>query len=155
MKMATEAAMKITASTGNEYFSNACTRLWPKKANPVCNSTMMIRPTSGPKPNRVDSANAPLMLLVANHPTPAATDISTAGTALPLKPNAIRPSTICGTPCSGSRADSRKWAMAPSPVPIAMPTTACQKFIPNARTASIPTNIVANSRLGDVHVQNS
>ena len=56
-------------------------------------------------PNSVASAKAPLTLLVANQPTPAVTDISTAGTALPLNPNAKRPNTICGTPCSGPRAD--------------------------------------------------
>ena len=53
------------------------------------------------------SAYAPLTLLVANQPTPAVTDISTAGTALPLNPKASRPSTICGTPCSGPRADRK------------------------------------------------
>ena len=55
--------------------------------------------------SRVDSAKAPLTLLVANQPSPAVTDISTAGTALPLNPNGSRPSTICGTPCNGPRAD--------------------------------------------------
>ena len=47
---------KMTASTGNEYFSKACTRLWPKNANDVCNSTMITRPTNGPIPN--NAANA-------------------------------------------------------------------------------------------------
>ena len=36
-----------------------------------------------------------------------------------------------------------------------MPATACQKVMPKASTASMPTKIVANSRFGDVHVQNS
>ena len=97
----------MTASTGNDHRSKACTRLCPKNANAVCISTMMTSASSGPMPNSVDSANAPLTLLVANQPTPAVTDISTAGTALPLKPNAMRPSTICGTPCSGPRADRK------------------------------------------------
>ena len=43
--------------------------------------------------------------------------------------------------------------------PIAVPTTiastASQKLRPNAAIASTPTKIVANSRLGDVQVQNS
>ncbi len=44
---------------------------------------------------------------------------------------------------------------APSPVPMRMPRTACQKLMPYTETASTPTKIVANSRLGEVHVQKS
>jgi hypothetical protein len=40
-------------------------------------------------------------------------------------------------------------------LPIVTASAACQKLRPNADTASTPTKIVANSRLGDVHVQNS
>ena len=68
---------------------------------------MMMRPSNGPMPDNAASAYAPLTLLVANQPTPAVTDINTAGTALPLKPKAIRPSTIWGTPWSGPRADRK------------------------------------------------
>ena len=106
-KMATDAAMKMTASTGNEIRSKAWTRLCPKNASAVCANTMTISPTSGPKPNNVDNAKAPLTLFVANQPTPAVIDISTAGSALPLNPNAERANTICGTPCSGPRADRK------------------------------------------------
>ncbi len=45
--------------------------------------------------------------------------------------------------------------MAPKPVPITMPATACQNVMPYAATASTPTKIVANSRFGEVHVQNN
>ncbi len=38
---------------------------------------------------------------------------------------------------------------------MTMPATACQKVMPKASTASMPTKIVANSRLGEVQVQNS
>lgn len=38
---------------------------------------------------------------------------------------------------------------------MTMPVTACQKLMPYTATASTPTKIVANSRLGDVHVQNN
>ena len=116
---------------------------------------MMTSPASGAKPNSVDNAKAPLTLLVANHPTPAVIDINTAGTALPLNPKANRAMTIWGTPCSGPRAESRKCATAPRPVPTTMPATACQNVIPKASTASMPTKMVANSRFGDVHVQNN
>lgn len=49
--------------------------------------------STGPIWNSVDRANAPpLTLLVANQPTPpAVTDINTAGTTLPLNPNATGP----------------------------------------------------------------
>lgn len=38
---------------------------------------------------------------------------------------------------------------------MTMAATACQNVMPNASTASMPTKIVANSRFGEVHVQNS
>ena len=75
---------KITASTGNAHRSKACTRLCPKNASAVCTSTINNRASSGAMPNSVDNANAALMLLVANQPTPAVTDISVEGSALPL-----------------------------------------------------------------------
>ena len=90
----------------------------------------MISAGSGPMPNSAASAYAPLTLLVANQPTPAVTDISVAGRALPRNPKLSRPNTICGTPCSGPRADRKKCASAPSPVPMRMPRTACQNDIP-------------------------
>ena len=71
--------------------SKACTRLWPKNANTVWISTMIISASSGPMWNRVESANAPLTLLVANQPTPAVTDISTAGTGVALEPECQAP----------------------------------------------------------------
>ena len=84
----TDAIAKITASTGKVHRSNACTRLCPKKASAgLQQHDDAPAPSSGAMPNSVASANAPLTLLVANQPTPAVTDISTAGTALPLNPN--------------------------------------------------------------------
>ena len=38
---------------------------------------------------------------------------------------------------------------------MTMPATACQKLMPYTATASTPTKIVANSRLGEVQVQNN
>ncbi len=55
-RITTDAIAKITASTGNVQRSNACTKLCPKKARPVCSSTMMTSPSSGAKPNKVASA---------------------------------------------------------------------------------------------------
>ena len=129
-RITTDVIAKITASTGNAQRSNAWTRLCPKNASPVWMTTMSTSASSGPMWNSVDSANAPLTLLVANHPTPAVIDISRAGTTLPLNPNGSRPSTICGTPCSGPRADRTSCANAPSPVPMTMPATACQNVMP-------------------------
>jgi hypothetical protein len=43
-------------------------------------------------------ASAPLTLLTANQPMPAMTALSPAGSALPYQPNAMRESTIWGTP---------------------------------------------------------
>ena len=45
--------------------------------------------------------------------------------------------------------------MLPIAVPAMIPSAACQKFRPNAATASTPTKIVANSMFGELHVQNS
>ena len=47
------------------------------------------------------------------------------------------------------------WVTEPTPVPMMMASTACQKVSPNAATPSTPTKTVANSRLGDVQVQKS
>lgn len=92
--------------------------------------TTTTRAGSGPMPNRVESAKAPLTLLVANQPTPAVIDIRVDGTALPLNPNGRRPNTIWGTPCRGPRADRTPCARTPRPAPSRMPAAACQKFIP-------------------------
>ena len=43
----------------------------------------------------------------------------------------------------------------PSPVPITMASTACQKFSPKMATPMTPTKTVANSKFGEVQVQNS
>ena len=43
----------------------------------------------------------------------------------------------------------------PAAEPTRMASTVCQKLRPNRATPSTPTKTVANSRLGDVHVQKS
>ena len=43
----------------------------------------------------------------------------------------------------------------PSPVPTTMASSACQKFSPKNATPITPTNTVANSKFGEVQVQNS
>ena len=64
--MMTAAITKTTASTGAANRSNRCTRLWPKNANAVCATTIRTRPSNGVIPNRVESANAPLTVGLAN-----------------------------------------------------------------------------------------
>ncbi len=100
-------------------------------------------------------ARAPLTLLTANQPMPAVTDCSPAGSTLPHQPNGTRLSTICETPSLGPRALSTPCERAPSPVPSASASTAWPSVRPKAATASTPTKMVANSRFGDVQVQNS
>ena len=43
----------------------------------------------------------------------------------------------------------------PSAVPITSASVACQKFRPKNATPMTPTNPVANSKFGEVQVQNS
>ena len=85
-RITTDVIAKITASTGNAHRSNAWTRLCPKNASPVWITTMSTSASSGPMWNSVDSANAPLTLLVANHPTPAVIDISSGRHHVALEP---------------------------------------------------------------------
>ena len=50
---------------------------------------------------RVTRAKVPLTLLTMNQPKLAVSQLSPAGRKFPKKPNAARPSTICGTPNRG------------------------------------------------------
>ncbi len=152
--MTTEVTRKTTASSGNSRRSKTCTRLWPKKATAICAATTRIRHSQSGSVVRVDRASAPLTLLTANQPTPATIALSPAGSALPNQPKPIRDRIICGTPNAGPRADSTPWLAEPSAVPSTMAATACQNDCPNATTASTPTKMVANSRFGDIQVQN-
>ena len=43
----------------------------------------------------------------------------------------------------------------PIPVPITIASSACQKFRPKNATPMTPTKTVANSKFGEVQVQNS
>ncbi len=43
----------------------------------------------------------------------------------------------------------------PIPVPITIASSACQKFSPKNATPMTPTKTVANSKFGEVQVQNS
>ncbi len=137
------------------YFSYDWIRLCPKKAITTCASTTAARqPTTG-SPVSADSANDPLTLLTANHPTPAISDIRAAGRALPRWPNAALLSTICGTPRSGPREDSTACTAEPRRFPTAIARHARQKPRPKPDTASTPMKTVVNSRFGEAHVQNS
>ena len=73
----------MTASSGNAYRSNACTRLCPKNAITICATTMMTRHSHLGRWVSVFSANVPLTLFTANQPTPAVIEFSPAGSALP------------------------------------------------------------------------
>ena len=118
-------------------------------------STMTSRPSSGPKPNSVERERA--ADAVGGEPAePAVTDMSTAGRALPLKPNASaaehhlrhavqRPAR--GQDVVRDRAEPGADHDAGDGLPEASSRS--------ASTASTPTKIVANSRFGEVHVQNS
>ena len=106
-------------------------------------------------PVSVVSASAPLTLLTANQPIPATTALSPAGSALPHRPKAMRLNTICGTPNSGPRAESTPWVSDPSAVPSTIAATAAQKLCWKNRMEMTPTKTVANSRFGDIQVQNS
>ena len=74
---------KMTASSGNAYRSNACTRLYPKKATTTCTRTMITRHSGLGRWVRVFSANVPLTLFTANQPMPAVIEFSPAGSTLP------------------------------------------------------------------------
>ena len=103
----------------------------------------------------VERASAPDTLLTANQPMPPTIALSPAGSALPTNPKPTRESTIMGTPAAGPREESRPWVSDPRAVPTRIPRNAPRKPRLNALTASTPTKIVANSRFGEHHVQNS
>lgn len=83
LKITTVTTRNTTARTGKTNRSKACTRLWPKTANPVCATTISVSASGFGIPVSVLSANAPLTLLVANQPTPHMIDMNAAGSALP------------------------------------------------------------------------
>ena len=83
VKIQIVAITKMTASTGNAYRSNACTRLWPKKATAICSTTMITRHRGFGMWVSVFSANVPLTLFTANQPIPAVIEFSPAGSAFP------------------------------------------------------------------------
>src|SRR3954452_8926338 len=70
-------------------------------------------------------------------------------------PNETRDCTSCGTPDRGPRPDSTAWKTDPTTVPSTSEATAFQKLSPKTATDSTPTNTVANSKFGDIQVQNT
>src|SRR3954471_12770313 len=121
----------------------------------ICASTTMTRHTPFGSEVRALSASVPLTLFTANQPMPAVTALSPAGRMLPRNPKGIRDWIICGTPKNGPRVPSSPCESDPSAVPSTIASVACQNVCPNAATASTPTKTVANSRFGEVQVQNS
>ena len=95
------------------------------------------------------------MLLTANQPIPAARALMPAGRMLPRNPKLTRLSTIWHSPLFGPHVDKMLWVIAPSAVPRTIATTHCQKVSPQYRTPRMPTPTVANSMLGEAHVQTS
>src|SRR3954470_15954990 len=146
---------KAMNSNGKANFSNTWMRLCPNNAMVICVTAMMSRHRTFGTCVNVLSASAPETLLTANQPMPAVTDCRPAGRMLPQNPNATRDCTICGTPYRGPRADSTAWKTDPTTVPSTSEATAFQKLSPKTATDSTPTNTVANSKFGDIQVQNS
>src|SRR3954453_21771226 len=101
-----------------------------------------------------ESANAPLTLLTMNQPMLAVNAFRPDGRNVPRNPNAPRACTICGTPNFGPQLDSTPWDSAPSAEPSSTPSAVSQNPPPNTAIGSTPTYTVANSRFGDIHVQN-
>jgi hypothetical protein len=66
----------------------------------------------------------------------------------------MRESTICGTPIDGPRAERMPWVADPSAVPSTIAATAWPNVCWKYSTEMTPTKMVANSRFGDIHVQN-
>src|SRR3954469_14529900 len=121
----------------------------------ICPATMITRQSHLGSEVSALRARVPLMLLTANQPMPAVTALRPAGGVLPQYPKGIRDWIICGTPYSGPRTPRRPCDSDPSAVPSTIASTACGNDNPKAATARTPTNTVANSRVGDVQVQNS
>ena len=107
----------------------------------------LIRPPSAWR------ANAPLTLLTMNQPIVPVNAFRPAGRMLPRKPKAPRLSTIIGTPNFGPQDERTKWVSDPSALPRTMASAVCQKLSPKTATPRTPTYTVANSRLGESHVQ--
>src|SRR5262249_9553772 len=149
-----EAITKTTTKNGNDQRSKMCTKLCPKNATAICNTTMIARHSALGQPSSALSANAPLTLLTANQPTPATSALTPAGKMLPRKPNPIRDNTICGTPYNGPRAARKPIDTEPSALPSTIASVAIQNDRPKNQTPMTPTKMVANSMFGDTHVQN-
>ncbi len=119
-------------------------------------TTMITRHSHfGRPPTRALRASAPLMLFTANQPTPAMTAFNPAGRTLPRKPKPVRLSTIWHSPFTGPQLESTPWVAEPSAVPTTMARKECQKLSPKNSGPMIPTPMVANSRLGELHVHSS
>src|SRR5258708_24035933 len=150
----TDAMRKTTTRNGNAHRSNMCTKLCPKNATAIWSTTMISRQSFVFQPSSALSAKAPLTLLTANQPMPATTALMPAGSMLPRKPKPILDSTICGTPNSGPRAARKLMDSDPRAVPSTIASAASQNDSPKNQTPIMPTNMVANSMLGDTQVQN-
>src|SRR5919199_3473420 len=120
----------------------------------ICAATTTTRQSHFGSDVSVLRASVPLMLFTANQPMPAVTALTPAGSTFPQYPKGIRDWIICGTPNSGPRVPSNPCDTEPSADPRAMARTACQKLSLNATIARTPTKTVANSRFGEVQVQN-
>jgi len=149
----TETTVKTTASSGNASFSKVCTRLCPKKAIAICTIVISSRQGTSAQPVSAERASVPLTEFTANQPTPATSALIPAGRMLPKRPKEMRERIICGTPCSGPRAESTAIASEPRPVPRMIASAAWVKVSPKKSSGSAPTNTVANSKLGEVQVQ--
>lgn len=85
---------------------------------------------------------------------PATTALIPAGRAFPRKPKPVRLSTIWHIPLDGPHDETIAWVIEPRPVPRMIAATLCQNVRPKKSTPRIPTPIVANSRFGEIQVQN-
>ena len=153
----TDAIRKMTASTGNAYRSKACTRLWPKNAIASCDhddddQAQHLR-QAGQRVQRERAADA-----VDREPAdaggdrvqPGRQDVAPVAEAEPGQHHlrhAVR-GPARGQHAVRDRAERRCRARS-------RPARPARSSSPNAATASTPTKIVANSRFGEVQVQNS
>ena len=149
--------MKTVPNNGRANRSKTWIRLCPRVAMITCTTTMTRKASQKGTlvdGNRACRANAPLTLLTMNQPKEAVTPFRAAGRMLPRKPNAPRLVTIIGTPNFGPQEDRTPCDRAPRAVPMMMAVAACHRFRPRKATAMTPMKTVANSRLGESHVQN-
>src|ERR1700674_1609087 len=143
--------------------SNWWIKLWPMKATMTWATTTITNATRKSSTAvlllttdvRVTSANVPLTLLTMNQPKLAVSQLSAAGRKFPKNPNEARPSTIWGTPKRGPIVERIACVTEPMRLPSVTPRTVGQNPPPQTAIGSTPTNTVANSIFGDIHVQKS